>query len=496
MVRTPAATALASALATRTHDHVEVGAPFWAESPAPGQEGLPPTLHKFDHTEFVPAFLSEASAAAQGGGLPPSMLGPIDRNPKVLDVDTDALDFFGARFRKAYLPTHFRFYLAACQLRCRVPGFPAPERKKVKKVEMVIRRVAIDRPPASSGGGLPTAASDEWAWVPVPDPGVFPDAADSPDPAIAGAPPIARELAPRLTGNTHTWWPVPPGVAAPEGEQRFPMSWAMAPGVKDRGVYFGFLPLASGDMYGPPIQIDPKTVSNGSNPPLPGPAGDPDAPDPPPQRIVKFQPAAPLVPAPSNFALSVATMKNFLGMWRSVLGRFTGAAVTGPRPKFESPRLNDDTDDGARVAGCWGYVVRCVATIEVRPGCLVESWGAPTDPMLVASHFDPFAGRPTQVEIPSPRALAQMLGTLSAQQIAQRGGNQFGVRRAGCGFPLPVKDLTSAPGTACFNEICFFGLPVFTICAYFFLSIALLILFPVLAIFLALQFCIPIPKSS
>lgn len=491
MVRTSAAIALPPALATRTHDHVEVGAPFWAESPAPGQAGLPPTLHKFDHTEFVPGFLSEASVAAQGGAPPPSLLGPID--PSGLDVDTDALDFFGARFRKVYLPTHFRFYLAACQLRCRVPGFPAPERKKVKKVEMVIRRVAIDRPPASSGG-VPAAASREWAWVPVPDPGVFPEAADSPDPAIAGAPPIAKELAPRLTGNTHTWWPVPTEVASPEGEQRYPMSWAMAPGVKDRGVYFGFLPLASGDMYGPAIQIDPATVTNGDPTHQKPPAGNPNAPDPPPQRIVKFQPAAPLVPAPSNFALSVATMKNFLGMWRGVLGRFTGAAMAGPRPKFETPRLRDD--DGGRVAGCWGYVVRCVATIEVRPGCLVESWGPPTDPMLVANHFDPFAGRPTQIEIPSPRALGQMLGTLSAQQIAQRGGNQFGVRRAGCDFPVLGSDPMKPPGKACFNEICFFGLPIFTICAYFFLSIALFLLFPVLAIFLALQFCIPIPKSS
>jgi hypothetical protein len=116
--------------------------------------------------------------------------------------------------------------------------------------------------------------------------------------------------------------------------------------------------------------------------------------------------------------------------------------------------------------------------------------------MLVASHFDPFAGRPTQIEIPSPRGLATMLKGLSARQIAQRGGNQFGVRRAGCDFPGPVNDLKSKPVMACFSEICFFGLPVFTICAYFFLSIALLILFPVLAIFLALQFCIPIPKSS
>lgn len=475
-----------SALATHIHDHVALGAPFWSETPAPGVEGLPPTLHKFDHPEFVTAFLAEASAAAQGRGAPPSMLGPIASTG--LDVDTDAFDFFGARLRKVYLPTHFRFYLAACELRCKVPGFPAPSRKKVKKVEMVIRRVAIDRP---AGSGKPTVAPGEWSWVPVPDPGLFPDADSSPDPAIDGAPPIAKELAPRLTGNTHTWWPVPSGVEAPEGEQRFPMSGAMAPGLQGRAVYFGFLPLASGEMYGPPAKIDLSTATNGGG----GTPGS-DAPGvaDPPRAIVKFEPARPLVPAPSSFALSIATMKNFLGAWRDVLGRFTGKAVDGPRPKFESPRFTDDDD--RRVAGCWAYVVRCVATIEVRPGCLVEAWGAASEPMLVAPHFDPFAGRPTQIEMPSPKQLAKLIGNLSAKQIAQRGGNQFGVRRAGCDFPKPAKDLTAAVNLGCVNEICFFGLPIFTICAYFFLSIALIILFPVLAIFLALQFCIPIPKGE
>ena len=484
----------------RAHDPVEVGTPFYAATPSP-QKPSPgaPTVHKFDRTDYVPRFLSEV-AGAEAGTPPPSVLGKIaPLGSGVPDFDTDALDFLGGRFRKLFQPSHFRFYLAACELRCRVPGFPAPDRKKVKKVELVLRRVAIKRN-SSSVNGPPTVEADrEWAWVPIPEPSVFPASA-------AGPPEATLALAPRLTGNTHTWWPVPKGEAALEGEQRFPMSRAFAPGIEKRGVYFAILPLSSGEMYGP-RPVVPKAAPNSV------PKKDPGKP-PVALTAASIVPLKPLVPAPSSFPLSAATMQAWRASWQMLLGLFTGNKVSGPRPKLESPPLWVDTKknpllkpDGSPLkvkdahgnvidppveeqpAGGWAYVVRCVATIDEGPGCVIEKWTDATEPAVIAPHYDPFGGRPTQIDLPSLTGIAKMIGGLSPAQIAQRGGNGFGVKHEG-GNVAPI-DKTPKMGLSIGGGICFFGIPLFTITAYLMFSIALVLLLPVLAILLALKFCIP-----
>src|SRR5207302_1413678 len=74
----------------------------------------------------------------------------------------------------------------------------------------------------------PMLPDEQWAWVPVPDPSDFPQS----------SPPSTLQLAPRLTGNTHTWWPIPAGQQTLEGEQRFRMVRAAAPGLESRAIYF------------------------------------------------------------------------------------------------------------------------------------------------------------------------------------------------------------------------------------------------------------------
>jgi hypothetical protein len=481
-------------VARPAHDHLALITPFyagWAPGGAPATEG--PALHRFDTASFVPRFVAEvAAAAAQPAAkkCPPSLLDAVALapDPAVPDFDVDALDFAGGRFRKLYQPAHFRFYLAACELICRVPGVPAPARRKVKKVEMVIRRVPVRR----REDALPEVGTAEWAWAPVPEPEAFPDT--SPD--------VTRELAPRLTGNTHTWWPVPQGASTLESERRFPMSRTPGAALGERAVYFGFLPLASGEMYGPRSTI---AVAKGAgegddhdfSKDLPDPGGGPA-----PVADAAVAHVRPLVPAPSNFPLSRASMAGWRQDWQALLGKFRGgkateapAPMTVPRPKFEAPALSGTPD------GAWAYVVRCVATVEPKPGCLVEVWGPPTAPMLMAPFFDPFGGRPTQIDFPSIEDLKSLLGKLAQgdnvarQALAKRGGFPLALKTAGT---MPTVDTSDVPGGAKgieFFEICFFALPLITICARIMISIAMALLFA-FQFLLKLKFCLPIPKPK
>ena len=156
------------ALPRPAHDQVDLGTPFYAGGPRPGTAGAGrPVVHKYDTTDFVEDFLKEVSAAAgaQTPSAPPSMLAidPGTPSTSTLAIDVDAFDLFTtapptedgdralnantARLRKIYQPSHFRFYLASCELRCLVPGLPAPGEAKIEKVELVIRRVAVRATP-------------------------------------------------------------------------------------------------------------------------------------------------------------------------------------------------------------------------------------------------------------------------------------------------------------------------------------------------------------
>lgn len=491
----------------RTRHAVAVGSPFYAGASSAAAAGAP-VLHKYDKPDFVQRFLSEIAAAAAQQARPASLLGPLATtiDPAVPAFDADAIDFLGSRFRKVFLPVHFRFYVAACELRCLVPGFPGPARKKVKKVELVVRRVALRK---DLGGGPVVIDRDhEWAWAKVPDPGVFPDE----------PPEVTLALAPRITGNTHTWWPIPEGEAELQTEQRFPMTRAAGPGIDaERAIYFAFCPLGSGEMYGP--RKDPPTTNPGSvrieedvgytpvptplpaaadwtpsseitgTPPEPPPglASDPTAPAP----LTKYQvkPAQPLVKAPSAYALNPRNLRIWRRNYNKTLGLFSGKTIDGPRPKYESP------PSGSKAEGAWGYVVRCVATVEEHPGCVVEHWGPASEPVVVAPQYDPFGGRPVQIEIPSLTALKNMIGDLNAAQLAKRGGTPVAFRQPG-EQPMIGGDPPEVTGHMTVNFICSFGLPLITICAYLMLNIALILLFPLKIAFsflFSLKFCIPIP---
>jgi hypothetical protein len=494
------------------HHTVDVGSPFYSDRVAPGAAlAGPPVFHKYDKPDFVTRLLSDLAAASTTGEQPSSLLRPLSStiDPAVPAFDADATDFLGSRFRKLFPPVHFRFYLAACELRCLVPGYPGPERKKVKKVELVVRRIALKKNP--SGGEAVIERGKEWAWARIPDPSVFPDE----------PPPVTLELAARVTGNTHTWWPIPEGEPQLQDEQRFPMTRAATPGLDaSHAIYYAFCPLGSGDMYGPKKE-PPKKNPSGKNPavdvgydqtlpPLPA-ASDPvpwepatevgsPTPTPPtgvspdptaPVALTKFdvKPAAPLVRAPSSYALTPRSMRAWRRNFMKTLGLFSGNTLDGPRPKFESPPLTGNPDGG------WGYVVRCVATLEIRPGCTVEQWGAASEPIVIAPHFDPFGGRPVQIEIPSLSGLKKMIGGLSAAQVAKRGGTPVAIRQPG-EQPMIGGDPPEVTGHMALNMICSFGIPLITICAYLMLSIALILLFPLKIAFsflFSLKFCIPIP---
>jgi hypothetical protein len=483
------------------HDLIVVDTPFYARPGAsdPHQDA-PPVLHKFARSDFVPRFIAEARDAAENGSVPPSLLKPFSEQG--YDFDQDALDFLNRRFRKLYQPAHYRFYLAACELHCAVPGLPAPHRTKVKKVELVLRRVAVRREKKEAY----VETDREWAWTEVPEPNMFLDS----------VPKTAIELAPKATGNTHTWWPIPPeqGRSDPmsrgfEGEQRFPMVRAFAPGkLGERALYFVFVPLASGEMYGPrpvpqtkePTPNDPGFVEREAVVP-PAPADAPSlAPDPLTSR--EKRPLVPLVAAPTDLPLSLGTMRSWRRPWQKLLSRFGDPPTNGPRPKLESPPLSREAIGG------WAYVLRCVATLEPKPGCEIERWSAATPPMLIAPFYDPFGGRPTEMEVPSYEALKSLIAkatlgqpketapVLSASELAQRGGLGFAIKASGTrpevsstgpGIAGIQVDLNAQPGT----QTCFQGIPLLMICAYLMLSIAKLILFPIVLILSALEFCFP-----
>ncbi len=490
---------------TVDHHPIEVGTPFYAghARPGPDHEAGAPVLHKFDTADFVPRFFAEVGQAERTGQLPPSLLGAVSPSP-LPDYDADALDFLGHRFRKLFQPVHFRFYLAACELCCLVPGLPAPSAKTVKKVELVIRRVAVRKgatasagAPAAKEGAEPVIERREWAWARVPEPERFPGT----------PPPAPLQLAPRLTGNTHTWWPIPHGEPALEDEQRFPM--ARTPGLKDKAVYFAFLPVSSGEMYGPrpvPVALDA--------------AGAPGEPPRPLSSRARGS-QGPRVSTSSGLTLRPASLRSWSTPdWRQVLGRFTGGQINGPRPKFESPPLDADPDSG------WAYVVRCVATLEPEAGCIVEKWGPPTPPMLITPAFDPFGGRPTRVELPSLAGIKKMLGTLTAAQLAQRGGLGLGIAHSDCypaikvdgvdplscedGSELGSKDMgkmsigasadcQQGGGAPEVPQICFWPTFVLTILAYLMINIALAIMLIFnwsFSFFLKIKFCIGLVRKA
>jgi hypothetical protein len=114
---------------------------------------------------------------------------------------------------------------------------------------------------------------------------------------------------------------------------------------------------------------------------------------------------------------------------------------------------------------------------------------------VIAPHFDPFGGRPVQIEIPSLSGLKKMIGGLSAAQVAKRGGTPVAIRQPG-EQPMIGGDPPKVTGHMALNMICSFGIPLITICAYLMLSIALILLFPLKIAFsflFSLKFCIPIP---
>jgi hypothetical protein len=468
---------VSAALATRPlHEVIDVCAPSY--TPKDERALGMPALHRFDTATFVQRFLEEAGATADDAtAIPPSLLDPLDprTTPDDGTFDANTLGFLGTRFRKLFQPVHFRFYVAACELRCRVPGTPSPTRQRVKKVELVIRRVPVRRDDA---GKATVAVDEEWAWAKVPPPYVF---------GAAGAPDVAIDLAPRLTGNTHTWFPIPKGEDALPDEQRFPMNRAGGTKLESRGLYFGYLPLASGEMYGPraKAQTPDPTVAQ-----LARSIGTKVA------EVGKL----PRILAPSKMPMASVFVQAWRQSWEMLLGMFTGGKVNGPAPKFEPPPLRTATfrkagdkavpfdDDHSDPPGCWAYVVRCVATYEPTPGCLVEHWGPATLPAVIAPHYDPFGGRPTQIEIPSLNGIAQMIGPMSNEEVAARGGLNVGLKRSGC--TVTASDPTNLQ-IKCGGGICFFGIPLFTICAYLMFGIALILLFPVVSFLLALKLCIP-----
>ncbi|HZJ66357.1 MAG TPA: hypothetical protein VFD36_22780, partial [Kofleriaceae bacterium] len=249
--------------------------------------------------------------------------------------------------------------------------------------------------------------------------------------------------------------------------------------------------------YAQVIQWPPTgfTPSSGDPPTPPTVPTAPPGPDPdpgkPPEPLTRYdvKPATPLVKAPSSYALTPANLRAWRRNFARTLGVFSNKTIDGPRPKFEPPPITGDVEGG------WGYAVRCVATLELHPGCVIEQWGPASDPIVVAPHFDPFGGRPVQIEIPSLKALGKMIGDLSAAQLARRGGTPVAFRQPG-EQPIIGGDPPAVTGHMSLNFICSFGIPLITICAYLMLSIALILLFPLKIAFsflFSLKFCIPIP---
>jgi hypothetical protein len=232
----------------------------------------------------------------------------------------------------------------------------------------------------------------------------------------------------------------------------------------------------------------PAPLPSGWDAPVP-PGISPDSTAPAPLTKYDVKPATPLVKAPSSYALTPANLRAWRRNFARTLGVFSNKTIDGPRPKFEPPPITGDVEGG------WGYAVRCVATLELHPGCVIEQWGPASDPIVVAPHFDPFGGRPVQIEIPSLKALGKMIGDLSAAQLAKRGGTPVAFRQPG-EQPIIGGDPPAVTGHMSLNFICSFGIPLITICAYLMLSIALILLFPLKIAFsflFSLKFCIPIP---
>ena len=118
--------------------------------------------------------------------------------------------------------------------------------------------------------------------------------------------------------------------------------------------------------------------------------------------------------------------------------------------------------------------------------------------MLIAPQFDPFGGRPTQIDIPSVATLKKMMGNLTRPELVRRGGLNVGIKQSDC-YPQVKSDGSGVeidtPAADCTsNQVCFHGIPIITIAAYIMLSVAFALLLPVLPLrfLFRLKFCIPL----
>jgi hypothetical protein len=426
-----------------THDWLLLGPSYRRE-----RDGIPPretvpVIQKYDTAKFVEEFLRNpfhSRTYEPEDEVYVTVPADPDLTPDGRSRLLSPLRLESTGMRKLYQPVHKRFYLAACELRCDLPGLPCTDRSKVCEAGFVVRRRRLVFPEE--------ARKDAHRLLQKL--------------AVGGAK-VRRNgglFGVAAVGNGAGAFRAEPAIQAAlelQETREELLAWVEQVGAVD--TLEGWVPL--GDGIGEWRAVEER-----------------------PQELVEAVfPLTPLIPDPS--------LTDHLAQGRTI---YFGVLPTAS---------NETTPSGeARFDDVSHYEVRCFVRRH-REGCpkTLERgdchgplvWSGATTGYRIAAYNDPVGTSNTATTVVVPDVPA-LVASAAGSGPRPRGGGMKLVAPADSSL-LPVTKGTDMPeeGRTSGDGFCFFAIPLITLVALFVLHIFLPILLFIFNLWalLLLRFCIP-----
>ncbi|MEO1058746.1 MAG: hypothetical protein AAFY28_17715 [Actinomycetota bacterium] len=413
------------------------------DDPARADTARRPTIQKFASTEFVADYLADPQRSVVFDdddqfqdivpAEPPVPLGAIGNRLHSISATTSK----PSGVRKLFLPAHQRFYMVTVGLHCDTVGFPKVDPDNVAEVGFVIRRHTVDIPDSELTRAA-TLLRDVSAARAIESTRHALDVAKERSRVLHPFRSRARRRV-ASAGRATT-------AAARDLElaRRKLRAWSEEVGVERRTQ--AWVPTGEGS-FGAWVPID----------------------DQPSELVERTYPMRHLTAVPTDPE---------------------HAALDGTLYYAAIPTASDEiTVDGVsrfNERDVYEIVVYARPDCGPCPGPL--AWSAPSEAFHLASFYDPTgsAQRPTDIQLPDFSQLAASVAPPSVKMSAPESSSlefsKFGA------FPTPGKGKVREA-----EEVCFFSIPLITICALFLLNIVLPIVMFVFGLWwmLKLKFCIP-----
>jgi hypothetical protein len=143
-------------MVNNTHPWLLVGPWYRWTSPGVPSSGRSsvPIIQKYETSDFVNEFLKNPQHSLVFREDEDRVFEVVPRVPPLPLIGGKKQSFSdnimnNTGIRKLFLDTHKRFYLVVCELHCDIAGFPSVDRNQVCEVGFVVRRRAVQIPPAA-----------------------------------------------------------------------------------------------------------------------------------------------------------------------------------------------------------------------------------------------------------------------------------------------------------------------------------------------------------